>query len=92
LGQSDWTRYGKKPFSPLLAQVVVAPVSILVCGVVGILVTSGASEVLDGEVIWQPFQLLPALQTHYGHTSKVRAAVFFAGAGCTGAQLGISYV
>lgn len=52
-------------------------------------ICSGASYVLDGQIIWQPFQLLPAIQEHYGNTSRVRAAVFFAGAGCTGAQLGI---
>jgi NCS1 family nucleobase:cation symporter-1 len=92
LGQSDWTRYAKRPYAPIIAQTIVAPISIFVCGLVGIIVTSCASGVLDGKIIWQPFQLLPAIQAYYGHTSKVRAAVFFAGIGCTGAQLGISIV
>ncbi|CAN8104318.1 unnamed protein product [Discula destructiva] len=93
LGQSDWTRYANRPFAPIVAQTVVGPLCIFVCGLVGIIATSAASGVLGGgQILWEPFKLLPAIQAHYGHSAGVRAAVFFAGAGCTGAQLGIDVV
>ncbi|KXT06852.1 hypothetical protein AC578_7189 [Pseudocercospora eumusae] len=91
LGQSDWTRYANRPFAPIVAQTIMAPLAIFVCGTVGIIVTSCANGIL-GKTIWEPFVLLSAIQGHYNNSSRARAGVFFAGAGCVGAQLGISIV
>jgi len=43
-----------------------------------------------GEVIWNPIQLLSAIQAFYHDSPGARAAVFFAGFGCTCAQLSIN--
>ncbi|KII93910.1 hypothetical protein PLICRDRAFT_694993 [Plicaturopsis crispa FD-325 SS-3] len=91
LGQSDWTRYADRPFAPTMSQLVAAPFTIIVCAVVGIIVTSCGEQIL-GELIWEPFQLLAALQDFYGDSSRARAGIFFAGLGCVCAQLGISIV
>ncbi|GBE85495.1 permease for cytosine/purines, uracil, thiamine, allantoin-domain-containing protein [Sparassis latifolia] len=91
LGQSDWTRYANRPYAPTLSQLLAAPFCIIVCSIVGIIVTSCAKEI-TGRLIWEPFQLLAALQDFYHDSSRARAGVFFAGLGCVCAQLGISIV
>ncbi|KAL7422067.1 hypothetical protein Q5752_003842 [Cryptotrichosporon argae] len=91
LGQSDWTRYANRPKAPIIAQTIAAPIGIFICGTVGIIVTSCGNGVL-GSTIWEPFELLYAIQGHYNNSPRARAGVFFAGAGCVGAQLGISVV
>lgn len=68
-----------------------APISIFICGTIGVIVTSCANGIL-GETVWEPFVLLSAIQEHYNNSPRARAGVFFAGAGCVGAQLGISIV
>ncbi|THU83035.1 hypothetical protein K435DRAFT_823060 [Dendrothele bispora CBS 962.96] len=78
-------------FAPTLSQLIAAPVTIIVTGDVGIIVTSCADQIV-GEVIWQPFELLARIQDFYGNSPKARAGVFFAGLGCVCAQLGISIV
>ncbi|KIY47690.1 hypothetical protein FISHEDRAFT_65969 [Fistulina hepatica ATCC 64428] len=91
LGQSDWTRYANRPYAPTLSQMIAAPVTITVTGVIGVIVTSCGEQIL-GEIIWEPFKLLAALQDYYNDSPRVRCAVFFAGLGCVCAQLGISIV
>ncbi|KAH7910773.1 permease for cytosine/purines, uracil, thiamine, allantoin-domain-containing protein [Hygrophoropsis aurantiaca] len=81
LGQSDWTRYANRPYAPTISQLFAAPFCIILCATIGIIVTSCAQEII-GELIWEPFLLLAALQAFY----------FFAGLGCVCAQLGISIV
>jgi len=93
----------------MLSQLVAAPVMITSCALVGVVVTSASSQILNleqGELIWNPIFLLSkyspfklsqtlmtgAIQTHYGDSSGVRAAVFFAGLGCTCAQLSINVI
>ncbi|KAF5343414.1 hypothetical protein D9758_011817 [Tetrapyrgos nigripes] len=83
--------HGLKTDAPTLSQMFFAPVSIIITGVIGIIVTSCANQII-GEVIWQPFQLLGRMQDFYGDSSRARAGVFFAGLGCVCAQLGISIV
>ena len=39
------------------------PVTIIVCATVGIIVTLCAQQIV-GSLIWEPFQLLAAIQTH----------------------------
>lgn len=39
------------------------PVTIIVCATIGVIVTSCAQQIL-GELIWEPFQLLGALQEY----------------------------
>ncbi|KAK7447423.1 hypothetical protein VKT23_014133 [Stygiomarasmius scandens] len=91
LGQSDWTRYANRPYAPTLSQIIAAPVTIIVTGVIGIIVTSCADQII-GEVVWQPFVLLGKIQDFYDGSPRARAGVFFAGLGCVCAQLGISIV
>ncbi|ESK93519.1 ncs1 nucleoside transporter family protein [Moniliophthora roreri MCA 2997] len=92
LGQSDWTRYANRPFAPTLSQMFFAPMTITVTCIVGIVVTSCAKQILGGQIIWQPFVLMARIQDFYGDSPRARAAVFFAGLGCTCAQLGVSIV
>ena len=89
IGQSDWVRYSKRRHYPLLSQMIAAPVMITSCALIGVVVTSASSQIL-GTLIWSPIQLLGAIQDHYDSSSGVRAAVFFAGFGCTCAQLSIN--
>ncbi|KAF9261587.1 hypothetical protein L218DRAFT_930828 [Marasmius fiardii PR-910] len=91
LGQSDWTRYANRPLAPTLSQMFAAPFTIIVTSTIGIVVTSCASQII-GQVIWNPITLMGSLQDFYGNSPRARAAVFFAGLGCTCAQLGISIV
>ncbi|PCH44346.1 NCS1 nucleoside transporter family protein [Wolfiporia cocos MD-104 SS10] len=88
LGQSDWTRYAKRPFAPTLSQLFAAPFCIIVCATIGIIVTSCAEQVV-GELVWEPFELLGKLQNYYNDSPR---GTFFAGLGCVCAQLGISIV
>ncbi|WVQ82263.1 hypothetical protein IAT38_004391 [Cryptococcus sp. DSM 104549] len=89
LGQSDWVRYSERRYYPMLSQLIAAPVMITACALTGVVVTSASSQIL-GEVVWQPVALLSAIQDYYHSSSGVRAAVFFAGFGCTCAQLSIN--
>ncbi|KAK2616755.1 hypothetical protein QQS21_000367 [Conoideocrella luteorostrata] len=92
LGQSDWTRYATKKMAPVPSQLVASPVTITVTAVIGIVVTSAAKDILGGEVIWNPIYLLAAMQEHYGSSSAIRVAVFFAALGLVASQLAISLV
>lgn len=91
LGQSDWTRYSKHRGAPVLSQMIVAPLTISVTAIFGIVVTSAAKDVLGGELIWNPISLLGAIQEHYHSSPKVRAGVFFASLGLNSSQLLVSY-
>lgn len=93
IGQSDWVRYSHRRHYPLLSQLVAAPVMITCCALVGVVVTSASSKVLrlgPDELIWSPILLVGAIQDHYQDSPGSRAASFFAGLGCTCAQLSIN--
>ncbi|EKG20367.1 Permease cytosine/purines uracil thiamine allantoin [Macrophomina phaseolina MS6] len=87
LGQSDWTRYARTPNAALFGQLVAAPVFITVTAVCGILITSAAATIY-GEYIWNPFELLLAIQDH-SLSPAARAGTFFAGLGFLVSQLAL---
>ncbi|EOD46784.1 hypothetical protein GTA08_BOTSDO07907 [Neofusicoccum parvum] len=87
LGQSDWTRYAKTPNAALFGQLVAAPIFIIVTAVCGILITSAAATIY-GEYIWNPFELLLAIQDH-SLSPAARAGTFFAGLGFLVSQLAL---
>lgn len=87
LGQSDWTRYAKTPNAALLGQMICAPIFIVVTSVCGIIITSAAATIY-GEYIWNPFELLLAVQDA-SLTPAARAGTFFAGLGFLADQLAL---
>ncbi|BEJ12934.1 hypothetical protein CspHIS471_0301080 [Cutaneotrichosporon sp. HIS471] len=89
IGQSDWVRYSQRRYYPMLSQLVAAPLMITLCALVGVVVTSASYQIL-GTLYWSPIELLGAIQEHYNSSPGVRAAVIFAGIGCTCAQLSIN--
>lgn len=76
LGQSDFTRYAKHKRSPLVAQVLGAPLALTFSSIISVISTSAAEE-LTGEIIWNPVTLLGTIQQYEKNSSKARAAVFF---------------
>lgn len=91
LGQSDWTRYANRRYAPTLSQLVAAPLTITLTALIGVVVTSASEQIL-GTLIWNPIELLAAIQEYYHSDSRVRAGVFFAGLGCVCSQLAINVV
>lgn len=89
LGQSDWTRYAKTVHSPTLSQLVASPLTITVTAIIGIISTSASNSILGGDIIWNPIQLLGAIQEYYRSNPGSRAAVFFAGLGVVASQLAV---
>lgn len=87
LGQSDWTRYARTPNAALLGQLICAPIFIVVTAVCGIIITSAAATIY-GEYIWNPFELLLAVQD-VSLTPAARAGTFFAGLGFLADQLAL---
>lgn len=87
LGQSDWTRYARRPSSALFGQLVAAPLFIVVTSVCGILITSAAATIY-GEYIWNPFELLMTVQAR-SLAPSARAGTFFAGLGFLTDQLAL---
>ncbi|KAI1627935.1 NCS1 family nucleobase:cation symporter-1 [Exophiala viscosa] len=91
VGQSDWTRYANKRLAPTTSQMVVAPFTITVTALVGIIVTSAAKDVL-GSLIWSPIALLGEIQELNHSSPRARAGVFFASLGLVSSQLMVSVV
>ncbi|KZT22062.1 uracil permease [Neolentinus lepideus HHB14362 ss-1] len=91
LGQSDWTRYAKRPLAPTISQVIAAPVIITVTALIGIIVTSCGQEIF-GTLIWNPIDMLAEIQEHYHSSPRARAGVFFASIGLVASQLAINTV
>lgn len=90
LGQSDWTRYSKTPNAALFGQIVTAPIAICLTALCGLLVTSATAEIY-GEVLWNPFQLLLAIQQN-SLSAGARAGTFFAGLGFLASALALCIV
>ena len=90
LGQSDWTRYAKTPNAALFGQLVTAPIAICVTALCGLLVTSATANVY-GKVLWNPFQLLLAMQQK-SLSPAARAGTFFAGLGFLASALALCIV
>ncbi|KAK8073622.1 hypothetical protein PG994_004521 [Apiospora phragmitis] len=89
LGQSDWTRYARHPNSALFGQAVTAPLFIVVTAVCGIIITSAAATIYDGEYIWNPLELLLTIQDRRSLSAAARAGTFFAGLGFLTDQLAL---
>lgn len=77
--ESDWTRYAKTPSAALFGQIVTAPLSICITALCGLLVTSATAKIY-GQVLWNPFELLLAIQQN-SMSPGARAGTFFAGLG-----------
>ncbi|KAM3582558.1 uracil permease [Umbelopsis sp. WA50703] len=64
----DFTRYARKPSDIYYSQLITMPVGFFITSFIGVIVTSSA-QVLYGEAIWDPLQLLDKMDS--------RPAVFF---------------
>lgn len=89
-GDVDWTRYSKTPNAALLGQSVTAPIAICITALCGLLITSATAQVY-GEVLWNPFVLLLAIQKT-SMSPGARAGTFFAGLGFLASQLALCIV
>lgn len=87
IGQSDWTRYASRKYAPLMSQMVASPVTISATAIIGIIVTSAARDIIQGEILWSPIHLLAAIQDYYESSIPARIAVFLASLGLIGSQL-----
>lgn len=79
LERLDWTRYAKTPNAALFAQIIAAPLSICITALCGLLITSATADIY-GEVLWNPFELLLAIQK-VSLGPSARCGTFFAGLG-----------
>lgn len=86
----DWTRYAKTSNAALFGQSVTAPIAICITALCGLLVTSATAKVY-GEVLWNPFVLLLAIQQK-SMSPGARAGTFFAGLGFLASQLALCIV
>jgi len=69
------------------------PLFITVTALIGVVVTSYMVEILQLEtIVWNPIDLLPIIQAHYGNSPGARAGVFFASIGLVLSQLAITVV
>lgn len=75
----------------MMAQVIACPLFIYLAFMLGIIITSAATDVL-GEAYWQPYLLLRYIQAHYNNSPSSRAAVFFASAACAFAQVTVNII
>ncbi|KAI0325978.1 NCS1 nucleoside transporter family [Cubamyces sp. BRFM 1775] len=89
LNQSDYTRFATCPRAQILSQLIVVPVSTIIVALYGVIVTSCAADFYPEEgLLWAPYDLLQAIQTHGG--PGARAACFFAGCAFVLSQFGIN--
>jgi nucleobase:cation symporter-1, NCS1 family len=89
LGQSGWTRYANRRGAPKLSQLVVAPITIAVTAIIGIIVTSASRDILGGDIVWNSLYLLSDTQQCYHSSLRTRAGVFFASLGLVSLQLAV---
>ncbi|OSD00410.1 NCS1 nucleoside transporter family [Trametes coccinea BRFM310] len=89
LNQSDYTRFASYPSAQIVSQLVIVPVSSIIIALFGVIVTSCAADFYPEEgLLWAPYDLLQAIQTHGG--PGARAACFFAGCAFVMSQFGIN--
>ncbi|KAK4048034.1 hypothetical protein OIV83_005068 [Microbotryomycetes sp. JL201] len=82
---SDWQRNAIKPSDPILGQILGFPLANMVVSIIGLLVAS-TSQVVTGEIMWNPLEYLDAILTQ-SYTPSIRAGVFFISLGFTYSQL-----
>ncbi|KAF2219387.1 NCS1 nucleoside transporter [Elsinoe ampelina] len=90
--QSDYTRYARKPKDQILAQLIMVPLGTIIVALVGIICTSCAATLYPenaGTLLWEPYNLLSALQRHHDDSPRSRAAVAFASLAFAVAQFGM---
>jgi Permease for cytosine/purines, uracil, thiamine, allantoin len=90
---SDWTRYSKSRSAPILSQLLTPPITITICALIGVLVTSATLEMYGlqyGYVMWNPLQMLQYVQSNQ-YTAACRAGTFFVGLAVLSSQLFVSY-
>ncbi|KAF5374313.1 hypothetical protein D9758_004633 [Tetrapyrgos nigripes] len=89
LNQSDYSRFARKPGDQIMSQIICVPIMSILTALVGVICTSCAAGFYpDEELLWQPYDLLIAIQTHGGNGA--RAATFFAGCAFVISQWGIN--
>ncbi|KAI0367930.1 NCS1 nucleoside transporter family [Pilatotrama ljubarskyi] len=89
LNQSDYTRFASYPRAQILSQLVIVPLGSITIALFGVIVTSCAAGFYpDQGLLWAPYDLLQAIQTHGG--PGARAACFFAGCAFVLSQFGIN--
>ncbi|KAJ7465101.1 NCS1 nucleoside transporter family [Mycena latifolia] len=89
LNQSDFSRFARKPGDQILPQIICVPFMSVLTATLGLICTSCAAGFYPEEpLLWQPYDLLIAIQTHGGHGA--RAATFFAGCAFVVSQLGLN--
>jgi NCS1 family nucleobase:cation symporter-1 len=90
--QSDYTRYARRPKDQVLAQLVMVPMGTTVVALIGMICTSCAAKISpeqQGVLLWEPYKLFGALQTHYGDSPRSRAAAAFGALSFMIAQFGM---
>ncbi|KAK7445174.1 hypothetical protein VKT23_009605 [Stygiomarasmius scandens] len=89
MNQSDYSRFARKPGDQIMSQIICVPIMSILTALVGIICTSCAAGFFpDEDLLWEPYNLLIAIQTHGGNGA--RAAVFFAGCAFVVSQWGIN--
>ena len=69
------------------------PIGAILNALIGIIVTSCAAQLYPEEgLLWQPYDLLTAIQKHSGNSGRARAAVAFASIAFILAQIGLAVV
>lgn len=90
--QSDYTRYARRPKDQILAQMVMVPMGTIVVALIGIICTSCAAQIFpeqEGVLLWEPYRLFSALQSHYNNSPRSRAAAAFGAISFMVAQFGM---
>lgn len=88
--QSDWTRFAKTKRSPVLNQLLGAPITITIATVFGVYATS-AVKTKYGVTLWNPITLLQWVLTNH-YTPGGRAGCFFGGLGFFCSQISVNLV
>ncbi|WEW57075.1 hypothetical protein PRK78_002535 [Emydomyces testavorans] len=87
LNQNDYARFARKPRDAILGQAISFPICVIVCAVIGVLVTA-ATQVRYGQPFWNLPELFLAIIRHGG--TRSRAAAFFAGLALMVSQMGVN--
>ncbi|KAK4053264.1 hypothetical protein OIO90_004038 [Microbotryomycetes sp. JL221] len=73
---SDWQRNAIKPSDPILGQIIGFPLSNMIVSIIGLVVAS-TSEVVVGEIQWNPVIYLDMILERNLDNASIRAGVFF---------------
>lgn len=87
---SDWTRYARSRHAPTTAQLTALPITVTLVAFIGIISTSATTQLLGGDVQWNPMIMLMEVQLKW-YTPACRAGTFFAGLGLLSVTVFINY-